>query len=174
MNKKTLYISEIGLLSAFAIILSYVETLIPIPIAVPGVKLGLANFLVLLCLYIYGIKEAIIVNLIRIFVIGCMFGNLFSILFSIAGAGISLMVMVMVKKTNLFSMTGVSVAGGVSHNMAQILIAAWLVNSTQIVFYLPVLVVCGIVTGAVIGILAGVIVKHIPGKQINRNGDKIL
>lgn len=160
-KNKTKYVAYIGMLSAFAIILSYIEMLIPVNIAIPGIKLGLANFLVLICLYEYGLAEAVTINVIRIIIIGFMFGNAFSILFSLAGAFVSMVVMFLLKKIKIFGITGVSVAGGVSHNMAQIFVAAFIVGSINIVYYIPLLIAGGVITGVLIGILANIFIKRV-------------
>lgn len=151
------YAAYLSLLSAFAIILSYVEILLPIPAGVYGMKLGLANFVVLLCIYEAGIKEAVIINGIRILTIGFLFGNLFSILFSLSGALCSLLSMSLLKKTNLFGMVGVSVAGGVSHNLGQLAVAATVAGSVHVIYFFPILMVGGVITGIGIGILAQII-----------------
>lgn len=143
-----------GLLSAFAVILGYVESLIPIAPGIPGVKPGLANFIILIALYEFGIKESFTINLIRILINGMMFGNAFSILFSLAGAFLSLIVMILVKKIKGISIIGVSIAGGVSHNAAQMVIAALVVDTYSIIYYTPVLIISGIITGMLVGILA--------------------
>lgn len=153
---KTAYLSMI---SAFAIVLSYVESLIPIPIGIYGIKLGLANFVILICLYKLGIKEAMMVNLVRIAVIGFLFGNLYSILFSLAGAAVSLAVMALLKKTGFFGMAGVSAAGGVAHNLGQLAVAAALVSEERLFLYMPVLTAGGVITGTIIGILAQITVN---------------
>lgn len=158
MDRKIAYL---GLFSGAAILLGYVESLIPIFAAVPGMKLGLANLAILLVLYQYGLREAVAVQVVRILVIGFLFGNLFSIGFSMAGGLLSLLVMWILKQIGGFSMIGVSVAGGLAHNIGQICIAAMVVENFQIFYYLPVLMVSGVITGILIGILCGEIRKRI-------------
>lgn len=158
MDRKIAYL---GLFSGAAILLGYVETLIPIFVAVPGMKLGLANLAILLVLYQYGLREAVAVQVVRILVIGFLFGNLFSIGFSMAGGLLSLLVMWILKRIGGFSMIGVSVAGGLAHNIGQICMAAMVVENFQIFYYLPVLMVSGVITGILIGILCGEIRKRI-------------
>ena len=121
MNQKK--IANLGLFAAVAIIFGYVESLIPFFAGIPGMKLGLANLAVLFILEKYTWKEAALVSAVRIIVIGFMFGNLFSILYSLAGAALSLTVMTFMKKKSGFSILGISVAGGVSHNIGQLIIA---------------------------------------------------
>lgn len=152
-------ISITALFTAFAVILSYVETFIP-AIGIPGVKLGLANFAVILALYLLGYKDALLINIIRIIIIGAFFGNLFSICFSIAGALFSFAFMAILKKTGLVSMITVAIIGGVSHNIGQIIVASLVVETYSVIAYIPVLIISGIITGTVIGILAHIIHKR--------------
>lgn len=152
-------ISVTALFTAFAVILSYVETFIPVT-GIPGVKLGLANFAIVLALYFLGYKEAIIINIIRIIIIGAFFGNLFSICFSIAGAVISFLAMTFFKKTEKVSIITVAVAGGVFHNVGQLIVAAFVVETYSVVVYLPVLIVSGIITGMIIGVISDIIYKR--------------
>lgn len=150
-RKRTAYF---GVFLAFALILSYVESLIPFYFGVPGVKLGLANLAVVLVLYIYGWKEALMLNMMRVFLAGFLFGNLFMILYSLAGAAASFLVMCFLKGTKRFGITGVSMAGGVSHNVGQIAIAVFVTKTAGVAFYLPILLIAGVVTGLLIGLLA--------------------
>lgn len=150
-------LSYLALFSAFAIILSYVEAIIPLQFGIPGVKLGLANFMILLALYYFGYKEAILINVVRVLVVGFLFGNLFSILFSISGAAFSFLFMLLAKKTGKFSMITVSIIGGITHNVGQIIIAAWVVETYGILYYIPALMIAGLITGAVIGIVANLV-----------------
>lgn len=154
-------IAIVGVISAFAIILGYVESLISLGFFIPGVKLGLANLAIVTVMYIYGNKDAFTVNFIRILISGLIFANVFSILFSLAGAVISFAVMAILKKTDKFSVMGVSIAGGVSHNVGQIIIAAFVVETYSVVYYVPVLMVSGIVTGMIIGIVSGILIKYL-------------
>lgn len=150
MSRKLAYSSMVA---AFAIVLSYVEFLIPFNIGIPGAKLGLANFAILIALYYIGAGEAAVINLVRIIVVGLLFGNLISICFSIAGAVVSFAIMCLFKKLKLFSVIAVSIAGGVSHNIGQIIVASILVSNYGALIYTPVLIVTGIITGAIIGLL---------------------
>src|SRR5574344_1175990 len=151
---KTYYISMIGLFSAFAVIISYIEMLLPINLGIPGIKPGFANLVILLMLYLFDLKSGLLTNFIRILIIGFMFGNAFSILFSLAGAVISTLVMFLAKKIKNISMYGVSVCGGVTHNIAQIIVASFVVNTFSILYYLPILIIAGVITGLLNGILA--------------------
>lgn len=153
MSKK---ISLLALFTAFAVVLGYVESFIP-SIGIPGVKLGLANLSVILALYFLGYYQGIVISLIRILIIGMFFGNLFSILFSIAGAVVSYGIMALLRKTNKVSMVTVGIFGGVFHNIGQMIVAIFVVDTYQVIYYLPVLIISGIVTGAVIGIVSNII-----------------
>lgn len=156
-----------GLLLALAMVLSYVETLIPISLGVPGVKLGLANLVTMVGLYTLGISGTIAVNLLRIVLTGFTFGNMFSMLYSLAGAALSLIFMVLVKRTGWFGSVGVSIVGGVGHNIGQLAVAAFAVQTLGVFSYLPVLLAAGTVAGALIGLLGGMIVQRI-GKLIRQ------
>ncbi len=150
-----------GVLTALAMIFSYIESVIPVPIPVPGIKLGVANIAVITILYVLGVKEAIVINLLRIVLTSLLFGNVNSFLFSISGAALSLMIMIIMKKLDFFSCIGVSVCGGVMHNIGQIIAAVFIMGSEAIVFYLPVLIVSGVFTGVVIGVVSGIVAKHV-------------
>ena len=148
--RKTAYM---GLFLAVAMICSYIETLIPFSVGIPGIKLGLANIVVLM-LYAVGTKEALLVSVLRIVLVGILFGNAFSILYSLSGGILSFLVMVLLKKTEKFSCISVSITGGISHNIGQIIVAAWIVNSYNVFFYVPVLLLAGLLTGLLIGVIA--------------------
>ncbi len=158
MTKKIAYMS---VFTAFAIILSYVEVLIPINFGIPGMKLGLANLLIVLSLYYLGTKEALMINVVRIIIIGFLFGNLFSILFSLAGGVLSFLFMYLLKKIKIFGIISVSAIGGISHNIGQLIIAAFVVSTYSILYYVPVLIIAGLITGVLIGIIALLIQKKI-------------
>ena len=160
MKQKTAYL---GLFSAVAIILGYVESLIPVFAGIPGIKLGLANLGVLFILKKYSFKEAALVSLVRILVVGFLFGNGSGIMYSLAGATLSLIVMVLVKKKAGFSHLGVSVAGGVSHNIGQLLVAIPVTHTIGLLYYYaPALMVSGVITGLLIGVLTKEVIKRIP------------
>ena len=155
-----------GVFTALALIFSYVETLIPIHIGIPGVKLGLANLIVVIALYRMGVREAYVLSVVRVILAGFLFGNLFAILYSLAGGLLSLTVMVFLKKTEKFSVLGVSMAGAVFHNIGQLIMAAIVLESLSITYYLPVLLISGIVTGLLIGIVANEMLKRVRGLQL--------
>ena len=123
-----------GVLTALAMIFSYIESVIPVPIPVPGIKLGVANIAVITILYVLGVKEAIVINLLRIVLTSLLFGNVNSFLFSISGAALSLTIMIIMKKLDFFSCIGVSVCGGVMHNIGQIIAAVFIMGSEAIVW----------------------------------------
>ena len=154
MKSKAAYF---GVFIALALIFSYVETLIPIQVGIPGVKLGLANLVVVVVLYKMGIKEAYTLAVVRVF----LFGNLFSIVYSLAGGLLSLTVMVALKRTKAFSLLGISAMGGVFHNVGQLIMAALVLESLSIGYYLPVLLISGLVTGILIGIISGEMLKRL-------------
>jgi heptaprenyl diphosphate synthase len=158
---KAKQIAQYGLLIAMAMILSYVEAQIPAFFAVPGMKLGLTNVVVLYALYCMGDKSALMINFIRIFLVSMLFGNGISIAYSIAGGLLSGLVMIILKKTGKFGIVTVSIAGGVAHNIGQILVAMYLLEVTAIAWYLLILWFTGIVSGLLIGILGGELCKRL-------------
>ncbi len=160
--KKT---AELGFCLAVALILSYVESLIPISFGVPGIKLGLPNLVVVLLLYRQSAKEAILVNAARILLSGFLFGNLFAIIYALAGAAFSFTAMIIGKRINIFSVIGVSVLGGVFHNIGQVIVAILVVETFSIAFYVPFLVIAGTVTGGLIGVVGMEIMP-----RLNRDG----
>ena len=151
-----------GMFVALAMIFSYVEVLIPINLGIPGMKLGLANLVVVFMLYRLSFKEAFIVSIMRILLSGFMFGNLMSIAFSLAGALFSISVMCVLKRWNGFSVMGVSVAGGCMHNVGQLCVSIFVVQTARLVYYIPVLLISGVVTGLLIGLLVKLMLRHIP------------
>ena len=157
---KTKKVAMLGLTIALAMIMSYIEALVPLSFAVPGIKMGLANIVIIFVLYKIGTKEAILVSLIRVILVSLLFSNVMAMWYSLAGAVLSLAVMWALKKTDKFSVTGVSVAGGIMHNVGQILTAMILLETQQIIVYLPVLLITGTATGIVIGIVAGLVIKR--------------
>ncbi|MGN0850067.1 MAG: Gx transporter family protein [Candidatus Ornithospirochaeta sp.] len=150
-----------GLLTALALILSYVESLIPAFVAVPGVKMGLANIVVVFALYTLGPGEAAIVSIIRVLLSSLLFGSILSLSYSAAGAVISLLSMIILMKTKIFGVTSVSVTGGVFHNLGQILVACLVLETDVLLYYLPVLILSGTITGAVIGIASSIVIKRL-------------
>ena len=157
---KTKKVAMLGLTVALAMIMSYIEALVPLSFAVPGIKMGLANIVIIFVLYKIGTKEAILVSLIRVILVSLLFSNVMAMAYSIAGAVLSLSVMWILKKTDKFSFVGVSIAGGIMHNVGQIIMAVILLGTEQIALYLPVLIITGTVTGVVIGIVSGLVINR--------------
>lgn len=151
-----------GVLVAVALVLSWAEMQFSAFIPVPGIKLGLTNLVVLTALYKIGGKDALILNIVRIFLAGALFGNSFSILYSLAGGMLSWAVMAAAKRRRFFGMTGVSLLGGISHNIGQILIAMIVLQTKQVAYYLPFLLIGGVAAGFVIGIIGMELVKRLP------------
>jgi heptaprenyl diphosphate synthase len=156
---------------ALALVLSYVETLIPGLVAVPGVKVGLANIAVVFALYRIGFKEAVVISLMRVVLSSLLFGSAVSLAYSLAGATVSLALMAVLKKTKIFSVTGVSTAGAVSHNLAQVVVACLLLETTALAWWIPVLLVSGTLAGVVIGLVSAVTIKRIPAEEEDAEGN---
>ena len=154
-------VAYFGVFTALALIFSYVESLIPIQLGIPGVKLGLANLIIVIALYKMRLSEVFLLSIVRILLSGFLFGNYFSILYSLAGGLLSLVVMALLKKTGDFSVMGISMAGGVSHNVGQLVVAMMVVETFSVGYYLPVLLVAGLVTGFLIGVAAGEMLKRL-------------
>lgn len=154
-------ISRYGLLIALAFLFSYIESLFPIHLGIPGVKLGLANLVIFVALYSEGWKGALAISIIRIFLVGFTYTNTFSMIYSLAGGTLSFLFMLLCKKTGKFSRITVSMLGGVSHNIGQIMIASIVLQNVNLFYYFPVLMIAGIVTGALIGILGETILSKV-------------
>ncbi|MGM9681926.1 MAG: Gx transporter family protein [Eubacteriales bacterium] len=149
--KKAQTVAFVGVLSALAMGLSYLESLLPLDFAAPGIRLGLANLAVVTVLYQIGGRSALAVNLIRILLSALLFTNPYALVYALSGGLFSLCVMILLKKTGRFSVIGVSVAGGVSHNLAQTAVAVLILRSPAPITYLPVLILAGVLTGLLIG-----------------------
>lgn len=155
-------VARYGLLTALAMVLSYIETLIPLSFAVPGVKLGLANLTVIFALYRLGPKPAAALSLLRVALVSFTFGNAYSFWYSLAGAVLSFLIMALLRRQDWFGELGVSVAGGVCHNIGQIAVAAIVLRSAAAAYYLPVLLLSGVLTGMAVGAAAAVLIRRIP------------
>ncbi|MDO4438852.1 MAG: Gx transporter family protein [Eubacteriales bacterium] len=153
-------IASYGLMTALALVLSYVEAILPLSLGVPGAKIGLPNIIIIAVLYYMGTKPAVYISVMRIFLSGFMFGNLFAIIYSLFGLVFSMVTMVILKKSNKFSMTGVSVAGGVMHNLGQLTVAA-LVAGPYVMSYFPMLIFTGVLAGVVIGLVGGLVSRRL-------------
>lgn len=146
---------------AAAMILSYVESLIPFFFSIPGMKLGLTNACIVMVLYIYGPREALLINLLRIVLTGFMFGNMFSIIYSLAGGLLSFLIMYILYRTGLFAVITVSLMGGIFHNLGQNIAAALLIKNSYIMYYFPVLLIFGAVTGVLIGVISSELIRRL-------------
>ena len=158
-------VAYFGVFTALALIFSYVETLIPVNLGIPGVKLGLANLIIVVALYKMRLSEAYLLSVVRVLLAGFIFGNYFSIIYSLAGGLLSLTVMALLKKWGGFSLQGISIAGGVFHNIGQLIVAAVVVETFSVTYYFPVLLVAGVLTGLVIGIVAEMMLKRLVNIQ---------
>lgn len=155
-----------GMFTALALIFSYVESLIPFHIGIPGVKLGLANLVIVVAMYKMEKRQVYLLAITRVVLAGFMFGNLFSIVYSLAGSLLSLTVMYELKKSEKFSVLGISVAGGVFHNIGQLIVAMIVLESLNLVYYAAVLLISGLVTGIIIGIVSGEVIKRMEKIQL--------
>ena len=162
MRNKTRRIALLGVLTSVALVLSYLEVMLPpISTAVPGIKMGLPNIIIIFLLYKFGLKEAVTVSLIRVFIVALLLGNVMTLAYSVAGAVLSLGLMTLFKKFDFFSQVGVSIIGGISHNLGQILVAIFLFDTIQIGYYMIVLSIPGTIAGVVIGIISSILVKKL-------------
>lgn len=159
-------VAYFGVFTALALIFSYVETLIPISFGIPGVKLGLANLIIVIALYKMRLSEAYLLSVVRVVLSGFIFGNYFSIIYSLAGGLLSLTAMACLKKSGGFSVMGVSVAGGVCHNIGQLIVAMLVVETFSVAYYVPVLLVAGVATGLVIGLVANGMIRRLKDIQL--------
>ena len=170
MKKNKLNIKRLtflGLCASLALLMSYVEFLLP-PLfaAVPGIKLGLPNIVIIFVLYRFGLREAAVVSFIRLAVSSLLFGTIVTFAYGLAGAVLSLTVMTILKKLDFLSTVGVSIAGGVTHNLGQILVAMFLLNTPQIAYYLIVLAITGTISGLFIGLCGALVIKRVPLKNL--------
>ncbi len=158
---KSKKVATIALCIALAFTLSFLESLIPFNIGIPGVKIGLANSVVLAAMYLLGKKEAFCISMVRILLAGLIFSGAFSLVYSFAGGIMSFFVMLAALKSEKLSVVGVSILGAAVHNIGQIVVAAVVMNSAQIVYYLPVLLVSGAVTGVLVGTVSGIVIARL-------------
>lgn len=163
-------IAQIAVFTALALIFSYIEAIIPVSIPIPGVKLGITNIVIVTALYFFGIKEAVGISLIRVLLIGLLFGNVISLVYSFSGAVLSLAGMIICKKLKL-TIIGVSAIGGVLHNIGQLIAAVFVLRSAAIINYYPVLFVSGLLTGILIGIISYRIVKTVSKYKENKRSE---
>ncbi len=161
MQRRKSRVAYFGVFTALALIFSYVESLIPINFGIPGIKLGIANLITILALFKMSVKDTYLISITRVILSGFMFGNLFAILYSLAGGLLSLTMMLLFKNSGKFSLYGISMAGGVFHNVGQLIMAMLVVESVTIAGYLPMLLVAGLITGLVIGIVSNEMLKRL-------------
>ena len=161
-KQKIRKLTFLGLCCALALILAYLESLLP-PIfsAVPGIKMGLPNVVILFVLYRYGVGDAAIVSFVRLVAVWLLFGNAMTLLYSLAGATLSLLLMALLKKMDILSSVGVSVAGAVAHNLGQVLTAMLLLGTAELGYYMVVLAITGTLSGIFIGLLGGLALKRL-------------
>lgn len=155
-----------AMLAALALIFSYVEVLIPLPVPVPGIKLGIANLVIVMAIYKLGFRYAFTINCVRIVIAGLLFSGVFGMIYSFAGGILSLLVMYLLQRTGWFSMVGVSMAGGVAHNLGQLITASLLVQSVRMMSYFSILLFSGLISGILIGVLASLIYRRLPDLQV--------
>lgn len=164
-------IAYLGVLLAFALILSYIESLIPFQFGIPGIKLGLTNLAVILCIYLIGYREALLLTLSKAVICGFLFGNLTMILYSLSGAFFSCIIMMVMVKSDKFHLPSVSAAGGVMHNMGQVAVAYVTVKTYGILYYIPMLILSGLITGILIGIAASLVMPYIKRAIVRGEGN---
>ena len=165
MKNKAAYL---GLLLAFALILSYIEVLLPLQTGIPGVKLGLANLAVLLCLYLFTVKEVMLLSVVKAVLTGLLFGNLYMIIYSLAGAVLSCLVMAVMIRLGKWHVPVVSAMGGVMHNVGQLIIAYLTIETYGILYYVPILLIAGLITGLLIGMIVSLALPYVK-KVIERS-----
>lgn len=166
-NNKTKRLAFLGLCTAVTLILSYVEALLP-PLwsAVPGIKMGLPNIMIIFLLYRFSLKEAAAVSVVRLLAVALLFGNVMTLAYSAAGAALSLGVMTLLKKLDRFSMVGVSIAGGVFHNLGQVLVAMLVLETAEIGYYMIILTLTGTIAGVLVGIAGALVLKYLKKLKI--------
>ena len=161
-DRSTVRLALAAMFAALALIFSYVEVLIPIPVPIPGVKLGIANLVILIAIYRMNFRYAFAINLVRIVISGLLFSGVFGMIYSLAGGIISLIAMYLLYRTGLFSMVGVSMAGGVMHNLGQLIVACVILSNLTLMSYFAVLMFSGLISGILIGFLSYIIEKRLP------------
>ena len=160
-GKASRALTRYALLVALAMVLSWLESMVPLSLAVPGVKLGLANLVVIFALYRLGPRQAAVISLVRVLLVTLTFGNAFGFAYSLAGAALSLGVMIPLRRSGKFSLLGVSIAGGVCHNIGQILVAMAVLGTAELLWYLPALLAAGTAAGVCIGAVGALITARV-------------
>lgn len=167
MNKenRSSYVAFLGIFTAVALILAFIESQIPTFIPIPGVKLGLPNIAIVIILYKLGFKESLIINVVRVLIISLLFGSALSLIYSLSGAILSTLLMGLLKHFNYVNMITVSVIGAVCHNITQVIVAMFILELNQLIYYLPILLISGTISGIFIGLIAAIICKRIDLKK---------
>ena len=168
MRNNTKKLTTLALMISFALILSYIESRIPAFVAIPGIKVGLANIAVIFTLYKLGVKEAITISVIRVVLVSMLFGTPLSLIYSLAGAFLSFSSMLLLKLLTPLKEVTVSVAGGVMHNVGQIIVASIILDTNMVLYYLPFLVLSGTIAGVAIGIASAMLIKRIKLPEDNK------
>ena len=161
MKMSTKKLTALAITISFAMILSYLESRIPAFVAIPGIKIGLANIAVIFALYKFGFKEAVAVSLLRIFLVSLLFGSPISMIYSLAGGVLSLLSMALLKRFTPLNEITVSVCGGVLHNVGQIAMASIMLSTNVVIYYLPFLLLSGIIAGVAVGVASGILIKRV-------------
>ncbi len=164
---KTIRITYVGVLTSMALVLSYLERMIPPPVPVPGIKLGLANIIILMALYLINTKDAFLITIIKSVTIGILFTGPFGMIYGLTGSLLSFFAMVFLKNFKNFSIVGVSIIGGVFHNIGQIIIATLVINNEKLLFYIPELIIFGLVSGCLTGLVAYYTLSNLNSIKIN-------
>ena len=154
-------VARLAVLVSIALVLAYVERLIPAPIPVPGVKLGLANLAVLVALYLFGWRDALTVSALRVLLSGALFGGGFSMIYALCGAVSSFAAMALLKRLSKLHVATISAVGGLLHNMAQLCVAACVVSTKELYYYAPALAISGILTGICVGLMAAALIPRL-------------
>ena len=163
---KTRRLALSAMLAALALIFSYVEAMIPIPVPVPGIKLGIANLVIVMAIYKLGFRYAFTINCVRIVIAGLLFSGIFGMFYSFAGGILSIAVMYLLYRTGWFSMIGVSMAGGVAHNLGQLITACLIVSNIRLMSYFSILLFSGLFSGIAVGFLATLIYRRLPDIRV--------
>ena len=161
MRNNTRRLTALSLTVSFALILSFIESRIPAFVAIPGIKVGLANIAIIFTLYKFGIKEAIAVSAVRVCLMATLFGSPVSFIYSLTGAVLSLSTMLLLKKLTPLSEVAVSVSGGVMHNIGQICAASIMLGTNVVMYYLPFLLLSGTIAGIAVGVASGILIKKV-------------
>lgn len=156
-------LTTLSLLIAVAMILSYIEAQIPLSVSVPGVKIGLSNIATVFALYTLGAPAAVAVSVVRVILSSLLFGNFAMMIYSLSGAALALVFMILTKRSRVFSVIGVSVTGGVMHNAGQVIAAAVMMENAGIAAYVIPLIISGTLAGVAVGVISALLVGRLEG-----------